>query len=144
VVKVEAYLNWVIWSCDVNLQVVVVFLFYHSLITCLLLFPMPKKSWASEEQQTWLLAQLADFRLAREAKTTPNYLTDLYQKFHEVWPPVLKYRRNFKSRNEEKAKTVKQKASETVSGLYTSIINSLAPLFGKFLGAAYGGVVLAF
>ena len=49
---------------------------------------MPKKSWASEEQQTWLLAQLSDFRQAQEAKTTPAFFTELYQNYHEQWPPA--------------------------------------------------------
>ena len=88
---------------------------------------MPKKSWASEEQQTWLLAQLADFRHAQEAKTTPSFFTDLYQKFHEEWPLASPNANEISEadENEEKAKTVKQKASETVSGLFT-IINPLA------------------
>ena len=47
---------------------------------------MPKKSWASDEQQTWLFGQLADFRLAQEEKTTPNFFIDLYEKFHLKWP----------------------------------------------------------
>jgi hypothetical protein len=84
---------------------------------------MPKKSWASEEQQTWLLAQLADFRLAQEAKTTPSFFSDLYQKFHEEWPLASPDANDISKAdgNEEKAKTVKQKASETVSGLFTII-----------------------
>ena len=86
---------------------------------------MPKKSWASEEQQTWLLAQLGDFRLAQEAKTTTTFFTDLYQKFHELWPPAPPNTDEISKAdgNEEKAKTVKQKASETVSGLFTIIIH---------------------
>jgi len=84
---------------------------------------MPKKSWASEEQQTWLLAKLADFRLAQEAKTTPIFFTDLYEKFHVVWPPAPPNTDEISKAdgNEEKAKTAKQKASETVSGLFTII-----------------------
>jgi hypothetical protein len=42
---------------------------------------MPKKSWASEEQQTWLSDQLADFRKAQEAKTTAGFFMELYQSF---------------------------------------------------------------
>jgi len=123
--KVEALPELSNWSCDVHFQVVAIIFLPHS--HHLPTTTMPKKSWALEEQQTWLLAQLADFRLAQEAKTTPIFFTDLYQKFHEVWPPappnadeILKA-----DGNEEKAKTVKQKASETVSGLFT-IINPLA------------------
>jgi predicted metal-dependent hydrolase len=88
---------------------------------------MPKKSWASEEQQTWLLAQLADFRQAQEAKTTPNFFNDLYQKFHEEWPVASPNADEISTAdgNEEKAKTVKQKASENVSGSFI-IINPLA------------------
>lgn len=85
---------------------------------------MPKKSWASEEQQTWLLGQLADFRQAQEAKTTPRFFIDLYEKFHEVWPvaPPNADEISKADGNEEKAKTLKQKASEQVS-------RSFAPLY---------------
>jgi ATP-dependent helicase/DNAse subunit B len=88
---------------------------------------MPKKTWASEEQQTWLLAQLADFRQAQEAKTTPTFFADLYQKFHEEWPLASPNADEISKadENEEMAKTVKQKASENVSGSLT-IINPLA------------------
>jgi len=88
---------------------------------------MPKKSWASEEQQTWLLAQLANFRQAQEAKTTPIFFTDLYQKFHEEWPLASPNADKISKADgsEEKAKTVKQKASENVSGLFNTI-NPLA------------------
>lgn len=83
---------------------------------------MPKKSWASEDQQTWLLAQLSDFRQAQEAKTTPIFFTELYQKFHEQWPlPSPNADEISKADgNEEMAKTVKQKASENVSGSLTT------------------------
>ena len=83
---------------------------------------MPKKSWASEEQQTWLFAQLADFHQAQEAKTTPIYFAELYQKFLEEWPlPSPNADKISKEDgNEEKAKTVKQKASENVSGSLTT------------------------
>ena len=47
---------------------------------------MPKKSWASDKQQNWLLAQLANFFQAQESKTTPTFFITLYQKFHEQWP----------------------------------------------------------
>jgi hypothetical protein len=88
---------------------------------------MPKKSWASEEQQTWLLSQLADFRQAQEAKTTPSFFIELYQKFHEEWPLASPNPDEISDAdgNEEMAKTVKQKASENVSGSFT-IINPLA------------------
>jgi hypothetical protein len=82
---------------------------------------MPKKTWASDEQQTWLFSQLADFRLAQEAKTTPNFFTELYEKFHKNWPLADLSANEISEAdgNEEKAKTVKQKASETVSGSFT-------------------------
>jgi hypothetical protein len=84
---------------------------------------MPKKSWASEEQQTWLLAQLADFRQAQESKTTPSFFITLYQKFHEQWPLASPNADEISKEdgNEEKAKTIKQKASEHVSGTLTTI-----------------------
>jgi hypothetical protein len=84
---------------------------------------MPKKSWASEEQQTWLLAQLADFRQAQEAKTTPSFFIELYQKFHEEWPLASPDAEKISKAdgNEEKAKTLKQKASKQVSGCLTII-----------------------
>jgi hypothetical protein len=83
---------------------------------------MPKKSWASEEQQTWLLGQLADFRQAQEAKITPSFFTELYQKFHEEWPLASPDADDISKAegNEEKAKTIKQKTSETVSGSFTT------------------------
>lgn len=84
---------------------------------------MPKKSWASEEQQTWLLAKLADFRQAQEAKTTPGFFTELYKNFHETWPvaPANAEEISQADENEEKANTQKQKASEVVSVQYTPL-----------------------
>lgn len=81
---------------------------------------MPKKSWASEEQQIWLLAQLPDFRQAQEAKTTPRFFVELYQKFHDQWPLSTPNSDELSTAdgNEEKAKTNKQKASENVSGCF--------------------------
>lgn len=78
---------------------------------------MPKKPWASQEQQTWLLAKLSDFRQAQEAKSTPGFFIDLYQKFHEEWPLPCPNADEISAvdGNEEKAKTLKQKASEHVS-----------------------------
>lgn len=86
---------------------------------------MPKKSWASEEQQTWLLAQLPDFREAQNAKTTPAFFMELYQKFHEVWPVALPNGDEISKAggDEEKAKTLKEKASEQVSVSFTPIVN---------------------
>jgi len=104
--------NKVIWSCDVLLlQLLFVLLTLH-------LHTMPKKSWASEEQQTWLIAQLADFRQAQEGKTTPSFFTDLYEKFHTKWPVAAPNANDISEAdgNEEKAKTFKQKASENVGG----------------------------
>jgi hypothetical protein len=90
------------------------FVFHHYLPT------MPKKSWASPEQQTWLLAQLADFRQAQEAKTTPTFFLGLYKKFHEKWPLASPSTEEiFKVEgNEEQAQTLKQKASENVSWVF--------------------------
>ena len=83
---------------------------------------MPKKSWASEDQQTWLLARLADFRQAQEAKTTPIFFAELYKNFHEEWPLPSPNAGEISKEdgNEEVAKTVKQKASENVSGSLTT------------------------
>lgn len=85
---------------------------------------MPKKSWASEDQQTWLLAQLTDFRQAQEAKTTPSFFIELYKNFHEAWPLASPDAGEISKAdgNEEKAKTLKLKASEQVSGFFTNII----------------------
>ena len=82
---------------------------------------MLKKSWASDEQQTWLCAQLADFRQAQEAKTTPNFFIKLYEKFHIQWPLAALNANEIQEAdgNEEKAKTLKQKSSENVSGSFT-------------------------
>jgi hypothetical protein len=87
---------------------------------------MPKKSWASAEQQTWLLAQLANFRQAQEARTTPSFFNDIYQKFHESWPLASPNADELSKAdgNEELAKTHKQKASEQVSSFI--IIYSIA------------------
>jgi hypothetical protein len=78
---------------------------------------MPKKTWASDEQQNWLFAQLADFRQAQEAKTTPSFFTELYENFHVEWPLASPNADEISKAdgNEEKAKTLKQKASEHVS-----------------------------
>ena len=86
---------------------------------------MPKKSWASEEQQTWLLAQLGDFRQAQEAKTTPGFFIELYKNFHETWPlaPANADEISKADGNEEKANTLKQKASESVSVQCTPIVD---------------------
>lgn len=83
---------------------------------------MPKKSWASNEQQTWLLAQLADFRQAQETKTTPSFFSELYQKFQEQWPLASPNSNEISEADgsEEKAKTLKQKASEHVSDSFTT------------------------
>jgi hypothetical protein len=82
---------------------------------------MPKKTWASDEQQTWLFAQLADFRQAQEEKTTPNFFIELYEKFHIKWPLAAPNANEIKEAdgNEEKALTLKQKASENVGGSFT-------------------------
>jgi hypothetical protein len=84
---------------------------------------MPKKSWASEDQQTWLMEQLADFRQAQEAKSTPSFFTELYPKFHARWPLASPNADEISKAdgNEEKAKTLKQKVSEQVSGFPTTI-----------------------
>ena len=84
---------------------------------------MPKKSWASAEQQTWLLAQLPKFRQAQEAKTTPSFFTELYENFHKEWPLASPNADKISNAdgNEEKAKTLKQKASEHVSDSFTTM-----------------------
>jgi hypothetical protein len=89
---------------------------------------MPKKSWTSEDQQTWLLAKLPDFRQAQEAKTTPTFFSELYNKFHEEWPLASPNADEISKADgsEEKAKTDKQKASEQVSGFLTTTIYSVA------------------
>ena len=108
--------NMISWSCDVHVGWCDKFLLLFS-YNCLLLSSMPKKSWTSEEQKTWLFSKLADFRQAQDAKTTPNFFIELYQNFHEEWPlsPPDADELSNADGNEEKAKTVKQKASEQVS-----------------------------
>ena len=78
---------------------------------------MPKKTWASDEQQTWLSDQLADFRKAQEAKTTAGFFIELYQNFHDTWPPAPPNAEELSKADgsEEKAITDKLKASELVS-----------------------------
>jgi hypothetical protein len=87
---------------------------------------MPKKSWTSDDQQTWLLAKLPDFRQAQEAKTTPTFFSELYNKFHEEWPLASPNADEISKAggNEEKAITDKQKASEQVSSFLTTTIYS--------------------
>jgi hypothetical protein len=84
---------------------------------------MPKKSWATEEQLVWLYAQLPDFRLAQEAKTTPSFFAKIYQDFHSQWPvpPPTSEEIAAEDGNDEKAQTTKEKASESVSGLLSLI-----------------------
>ena len=91
------------------------------LLTCTLI--MPKNSWASEEQQTWLLAHLSTFHQAQEAKTTPCFFIELYQKFHEQWPLAFPNSDEISKAdgNEKKAITLKLKASKQVSGSFTVI-----------------------
>ena len=103
------------------------------LISLLLCLHLPstifdaKKSWASKEQQTLLLAQLAYFCQAQEVKMTSSFFIELYQNFHEEWPLASPDAEEISKSdgNEEKAKTLKQKASELVSGSLT-IIHSVA------------------
>jgi hypothetical protein len=78
---------------------------------------MPKKSWASKEQQDWLYGQLADFRIAQEAKTTPSFFAKIYQDFHAQWPLSSLTTEEIAADdgNTELAQTTKEKASESVS-----------------------------
>jgi hypothetical protein len=88
---------------------------------------MPKKSWASVDQQNWLFAQLAEFRQAQDAKTTPSFFTKIYQQFHDEWPvdsPTTTEIADAEG-SEEHAKTVKEKASESVSGWFRHIFMQL-------------------
>ena len=80
---------------------------------------MPKKSWASKEQQTWLLAQLSP---GSGDETTPSFFSELYQKFQEQWPLASPNLNEISEADgsEEKAKTLKQKASEHVSDSFTT------------------------
>jgi hypothetical protein len=88
---------------------------------------MPKKSWASEEQQTWLLAQLGDFRQAQEAKTTPGFFIKLYKNFHETWPLA--------PANADEISKAGQTLDKYLGSRYD---NDFLPLFDKFLGTVYG------
>ena len=47
---------------------------------------MPKKLWASKDQQDWHYAQLPDFCITQEAKTTPSFFFKIYKEFHAQWP----------------------------------------------------------
>jgi hypothetical protein len=84
---------------------------------------MPKRSWASKEQQDWLYAQLPGFRKAQETKTTPSFFAGIYQEFHAQWPVPAPTAEEIAADdgNEEKAKTTKEKASESVSGSFHSL-----------------------
>jgi hypothetical protein len=85
---------------------------------------MPKKSWTSKQQLDWLFAQLPDFRIAQEARTTPSFFTKIYQEFHAQWPlsPLTANELAADDGNTELAQTTKEKASESVSNgfLYTN------------------------
>ena len=96
---------------------------YHFLLNSLQLFTMPKKTWTSDEQQSWLFAHLTDFRQSQEVKTTPSFFRELYENYHEKWPLSLSDADELSNTdgNEEKAKTLKQKASELVSGSFIPI-----------------------
>lgn len=78
---------------------------------------MPKKSWASKEQQDWLYAQLPTFRIAQEAKTTPSFFLKIYQEFHAQWPVPAPTTEEIADDDgsQEQAQTTKEKASESVS-----------------------------
>jgi hypothetical protein len=91
---------------------------------------MPKQSWASKEQLDWLYAQLPDFRMAQEAKTTPSFFTKMYKEFHTLWPVAALTSEEIAADdgNEEKAQTTKEKASESVSGLICLIWPYLSKL----------------
>jgi hypothetical protein len=86
---------------------------------------MPKKSWASKDQQTWLFEQLADFRQAQEGKMIHTFFSDLYEKFHEKWPvaPPNAEEISEADGSEEKATTDKVKASEKVSGPFLFVFS---------------------
>jgi hypothetical protein len=78
---------------------------------------MPKKSWTSKEQLDWLYSQLADFRIAQEAKTTPGFFAKVYKEFHAQWPLSSATAEEIAASNgnTELAETTKEKASESVS-----------------------------
>ena len=111
------------WSCDVRVTRQKWSGSVKNPTTFLQLPTMPKKSWAKEEQQTWLMGHLVDFRKAQEAKTTPSFFIDLYQNYLEKWPLSAPNAKELSEAdgNEEKAKTDKQKLLETVSGSFTLI-----------------------
>jgi hypothetical protein len=78
---------------------------------------MPKKTRATKEQVDWLTSQLPEFRIAQESKTTPDFFTHLYEEFYTLWPlpPPTSDEIVAAEGDEEKARTIIQKTSETVS-----------------------------
>ena len=78
---------------------------------------MPKKLWASKDQQDWLYAQLPDFSITQEAKTTPSFFSKIYKEFHAQWPVPSPTAEEIATNdgNKEQAQTIKEKASESVS-----------------------------
>lgn len=84
---------------------------------------MPKRSWASKQQQDWLYAQLPDFRKAQETRATPSFFAEIYEEFHAKWPVPAPTADEIAAEdgNEEKAKTTKEKASENVSRSFPCI-----------------------
>ena len=109
------------FHCSATVIIIISLPLCLHLLTCTLI--MPKNSWASEEQQTWLLAHLSTFHQAQEAKTTQGFFIELYQKFHEQWPLASPNSDKISKAdgNEEKAITLKLKASKQVSGSFTVI-----------------------
>lgn len=61
--------------------------------------------------------------MAQEAKTTPCFFSKIYQEFHSLWPvpPPTAEEIAADDGNEEKARTTKEKASESVSGFLTLV-----------------------
>ena len=78
---------------------------------------MPKKSWASKDQQYWLYAQLPDFCITQDAKMTPSFFSKIYEEFHAQWPGPSPTAEGIAANdgNEEQAQTIKGKANESVS-----------------------------
>jgi hypothetical protein len=109
------------WSCDISATSATSGICHlHSHLHLIVPAIMPKKSWASVDQQNWLFAQLAEFHQAQDAKTTPSFFAQIFNQFHDQWPvdsPTMTEIADAEG-NEEQAETVKEKASESVSGWF--------------------------
>jgi hypothetical protein len=47
---------------------------------------MPKKKWATLEQEAWLQERLSDFLHAQQQKTTTTFFPPIYEAWYKMYP----------------------------------------------------------